>query len=174
MIKRTLFLLFALPAAAASQELSIKGVLIGAEKSEVLAAWGINEESHCNLTVGTHVSSECKASITFAGIPDLEARALFVDEKVCAIRVLFNEVHYRRIKAALIVKYGPPKSIRSDPATNAMNVEFDNEVATWVNGDQYLTGSRRETTLDEGNVMLYEATCIKPSDSEARKNAEDL
>lgn len=76
---------------------------------------------------------------------------------------------YQDAVGALAAKYGPATEGKDSIITNRMNASFEQQVSTWVDGDQKIQVSKHGGTIGTPTILYFGKQAIEDS---ARKSAE--
>lgn len=113
---------------------------------------------------------------TIAGAP-ARAILLFYGDKLALVSVSFDADEFRRVKRALMEKYGPGKSELS-VVQNRVGVSFENETVIWQNPAASMKLTMRDRKVDEARLELTSKDSLAEFKRRAieanKKNASDL
>jgi hypothetical protein len=118
-----------------AQALDFKGIALGAELDAVKAAnprLNCRVASDAELPVGDSICTLGReAGETIAGAPALFMLVGLYDRKVASIAVKFPERSFDQVAAALVERYGKPRSDETSTTQNRAGATFGNRELEW-------------------------------------------
>jgi hypothetical protein len=173
------FALSILAAGAHAQALDFKGIALGAELAAVKAAnprLNCRAASDADLPVGDTICALGReAGETIAGAPVIFILVSLYDRKVASINVKFPERSFDQVAAALVEKYGKPRSDETNATQNRAGATFVNRELVW---DGEIRLQQRAGRIDESLFVMRTADSLaefqRRSAGAAKSAAKDL
>ena len=158
-------LLLAAGISRADEPLSFKGFELGAPQDTFLSAFP--RPNNCKgaapssqLCVWLPASdcrderSQCFQQINYGGVVPNGLLVDFVEGRLASVRLYFRSSEFRKLKDALVLRFGAPADSKTEVVQNRMGATFNNDRLLWLRQETLLSIRERAGKVDEGVVML--------------------
>lgn len=99
----------------------------------------------------------------------------FVDEKLFKISAWINHSDYRKVRDALLDKYGKPTSKKTSEYTNNFGTRFTGETLVWSNSSSTINLIERHGRVDSSGVYFLHKKLNQTAEGKSpAPNANDL